>query len=232
MKYTTLLFDADGTLFDFLAAEKEALTETLTAFGIEPSEERISAYSKINDGLWKALERGEIEKDVLRLKRFELFCEKYGFVCDIPKMAALYTDNLSTKGQLLSGAKELCEKLYKKANLYIVTNGIDFVQKGRMAVSGIGCFFDNVFISGEIGIEKPDVKYFEYVKSHIADFSKERTLIIGDSLTSDIKGGIAFGIDTCWYNPNGKEAPKEMDITYIASNFDEIYDIIIGKGEN
>ena len=116
MKYTTILFDADGTLFDFLRAEKEALCETLIAFGITPNEERISSYSAINDGLWKALERGEIEKEVLRYRRFELFCNKYGFDCDVIKMSSLYTDNLSTKGHLIDGAKELCQKLYGKAH--------------------------------------------------------------------------------------------------------------------
>ena len=232
MRYTTVLFDADGTLFDFLRAEKEALSETLLAFGITPEEERIKAYSAINDRLWKALERGEIEKDVLRLKRFELFCEKYGFIRDIPKMASLYTDNLATKGHLIDGADMLCRKLYGKVRLYIVTNGIDFVQKGRMAVSGIKDFFDAVFISGEIGIEKPDVKYFEHVASHIENFSKKETLIVGDSLTSDIKGGIAFGLDTCWYNPIRKETPEDMKITYITKNFDEIYDIIVTESEN
>ena len=231
MKYTTVLFDADGTLFDFLRAEKEALCETLLTFGITTDDERISAYSEINDGLWKALERGEIEKDVLRYKRFELFCEKYGFVCDIKKMAFLYTDNLATKGHLIRGAAKLCKSLYGKVKLYIVTNGIDFVQKGRMARSGIGEYFEKSFISGEIGYEKPDVKYFEYVADHIDGFDKEKTLIVGDSLTSDIKGGIYFGIDTCWYNPKGKSMPEEMNITYVASNFDEIYDVITDESE-
>jgi len=232
MKYTTVLFDADGTLFDFSRAEKEALCETLLSFDIIPNDERVSVYSEINDRLWKALERGEIEKDVLRYKRFELFCEKYVFLCDVKKMASLYTDNLATKGHLIDGAADLCKRLFGKARLYIVTNGIGFVQKGRMARSGIKDFFDAVFISEEIGIEKPDVKYFEHVEAHIPDFSKEKVIIVGDSLTSDIKGGIAFGIDTCWYNPKGKDIPEGMKITYTVKNFDEIYGIITGESEN
>ena len=226
MRYTTVLFDADGTLFDFLRAEKEALCETLLSFEIIPDDERIAVYSDINDGLWKALERGEIEKDVLRYKRFEIFCDKFGFVCDVKKMASLYTDNLSTKGHLIEGARELCRKLYGKARLYIVTNGIDFVQKGRMARSGISEYFEASFISGEIGYEKPDVKYFDYVAEHINGFDKKSTLIVGDSLTSDIKGGILFGIDTCWYNPKNKTVPNNMNITYITNDFDEIYAVI------
>ena len=232
MKYTTLLFDADGTLFDFLLAEKEALAETLFSFKIEPTEEIVASYSEINDGLWKALERGEIEKDVLRYKRFELFCEKHGFVCDIKKMSEMYTDKLSTKGLLYDGAHELCRKLYNKARLYIVTNGIDFVQKGRMDLSGISNFFETSFISGEIGYEKPDTRFFEHVAKHIDGFDKSKTIIVGDSLSSDIKGGIAFGIDTCWYNPNGKPIPENMPITYVANNFENVYRILCGTGEN
>ncbi len=231
MKYTTILFDADGTLFDFLRAEKESLYETFLSFGIALDDAMIATYSEINDGLWKALERKEIEKDALRLKRFELFCEKCGFILDIPKISSLYTENLSTKGHLIVGAGELCKKLYKKARLYIVTNGIDFVQKGRMARSGISEYFEATFISGEIGCEKPDAKYFEYVSNRIDGFSKENTLIVGDSLTSDIKGGILFGIDTCWYNPKNKAVPDGMNITHVANNFDEIYKIITDESE-
>ena len=231
MRYNTVLFDADGTLFDFLRAEKEALCETLVEFDIEPLDERVESYSEINDSLWKALERGEIEKDVLRYKRFDMFCEKFGFIKDTKKMAIAYTDNLSRKGHLIDGASELCAKLSGKAKLYIVTNGIDFVQKGRMALSGISQYFEKSYISGEIGYEKPDVNFFLYVMNDIENFSKKDTLIVGDSLSSDIKGGIDFGIDTCWYNPKKKNAPDEMRITYTVESFDEIYKIITGESE-
>lgn len=231
MKYTTILFDADGTLFDFLHAEKEALCETFSSFGIDLDEERISSYSEINDGLWKALERGEIEKEVLRYKRFELFCKKHELNCDTAKISSLYTQNLSTKGHLIDGADDLCRNLYGKAKLYIVTNGIGFVQKGRMAKSGISKYFETTFISEEIGCEKPDVKYFDHVSEHIDGFNKNSTLIVGDSLTSDIKGGILFGIDTCWYNPKNKAVPDGMNITYVTGNFNEIYDVIMNESE-
>ncbi len=231
MKYTTILFDADGTLFDFLRAEDEALRETLRIYNIEPDDEKVSVYSAINDSLWKALERGEIEKNVLRYRRFEMFCEKYNFVCDYKKIAETYTSRLATKGCLIDGARELCDSLSGKVKMYIVTNGIDFVQKGRMAVSGMDKYFEEVFISESIGYEKPDVRYFEFVEKGIPNFSKRDALIVGDSLTSDIKGGIAFGIDTCWYNPNKKSTPENMEITYIADSFDNIYSIITGDGE-
>lgn len=232
MRYTTILFDADGTLLDFSRAEDEAIRETMLAFDILPNDERVGVYSEINDKLWKALERKEIEKEVLLYRRFEIFCEYYGFVADAKKMAAEYMNNLSTKGYIINGADELCENLSDKVRMYIVTNGVEFIQNGRFARCPIEKYFEKRFISGVIGYEKPDVRYFECVATEIPDFEKCKTLIVGDSLTSDIKGGINFGIDTCWYNPKNKEIPADMDITHVAFSFDDIYRIIIGESEN
>ena len=232
MRYTTILFDADGTLLDFSRSEDEAIRETMLAFDILPDDERVSVYSEINDKLWKALERKEIEKEVLLYRRFELFCEHYGFVADAKKMAAEYMKNLSTKGHIINGADELCERLFGKVKMYIVTNGVEFIQNGRFARCPVEKYFEKRFISGVIGYEKPDVRYFECVAEEIPSFEKSKALIVGDSLTSDIKGGINFGIDTCWYNPKKKDAPADMDITHVAFSFDEIYRVIIGESEN
>ena len=232
MRYTTILFDADGTLLDFSRSEDEAIRETMLAFDIVPDDERVCVYSEINDNLWKALERKEIEKEVLLYHRFELFCEHYGFVADAKKMAAEYMNNLSTKGYTIDGADELCEKLSGKVRMYIVTNGVEFIQNGRFARCPIEKYFEKRFISGVIGYEKPDVRYFECVASEIPSFEKDKTIIVGDSLTSDIKGGINFGIDTCWYNPKKKDIPVNMDITHVAFSFDDIYRVIIGESEN
>ena len=226
MKYDIILFDADGTLLDFGRAEHEALQESLESMGIIPDEEMIKRYSEINDSLWKALERGEIEKDVLSYRRFELFFAHYGLSQDAREMAKRYVEALSTKGYLLDGAKELCQRLYGKARMFIVTNGIEYVQRRRYAFCGLSEYFEEIFISGCVGYEKPDVRYFEHVEMKISDFSKERAVIIGDSLTSDMRGGVNYGIDTCWYNPRGKAAPADMPLTCIASSFDEIYGFV------
>ena len=232
MKYSTVLFDADGTLLDFKKSEYEAVKEMFELFDIFPDDAMISKYSEINDTLWKALERGEIEKSVLLYHRFELFFKHYGLVADAKKMAAEYMNNLSAKGYTLDGADSLCEKLFDKVDMYIVTNGVEFIQNGRFSRCPIEKYFKKRFISGVIGYEKPDVRYFECVASQILNFEKSKTLIVGDSLTSDIKGGINFGIDTCWFNPKKKEKPDGMDITHIAYSFEDIYRIITAESEN
>ena len=232
MKYATLLFDSDETLLDFKKSEKEAIVGALSYAGIAPDAEIIAEYSKINQGLWKLLEKGGIKKDELKYRRFELLFEKYGITSDPRETANKYMELLSRRGYLLDGAKELCEALSGKADLYMVTNGIKFSQEGRLADSGMTCYFKDIFVSEDAGREKPSAEFFDYVAKRIPGFSKEKAIIIGDSLTSDIAGGINYGIDTCWYNPRGEEAPENIrnKITYTVSTHKEIYDIIT-KGE-
>ena len=229
MRYEFILFDADGTLLDFHRSEAEAVKETMLMHGIEPLDENVRLYSGINDSLWKKLERGEIEKSVLIYHRFELLAEALGVTVDFRQMARDYENALSTKGYLIDGAKEMCQRLYGRAKMYIVTNGLERVQRERQARCGIAKYFDGLFISGVIGIEKPSVGFFEYVKDHVDGFDKNKAIIVGDSLSSDMKGGINFGIDTCWYNPDGKPCPENMSLTYVAKSFDEVIKYITGE---
>lgn len=225
-KYDTILFDADGTLLDFLRSEREAICGAVRHFGIELTDEQVLTYSHINDSLWKLLERGEIEKPRLFVYRFELFCKEYGFAIDPEALSCVYFDELAEKGYFLDGAEALCERLCGKVRMVIVTNGDRRVQISRYGKCRLSRFMEGHFISDEIGYEKPDVRFFEAVEAKLSHFSREKTLIVGDSLTSDIQGGIAFGIDTCWYNPSRKPLPEHMDITYVANSFDDVYRII------
>jgi len=224
MRYDTLLFDADETLLDFLRSEKEAITETLAKFNIEPTEKTVALYSSINKGLWKALERKEITRAAIHTKRFEMLCESLEVKYD-DTMPMTYINTIAAKGYLLPGALEVCEKLSKNHRMYIITNGTKAIQKGRFACSNLTRFFEKVYISEDIGFNKPSKEYFDAVINDIPDFCVEKTLVIGDSLTSDIAGGIGAGIDVCWYNPNGAQAPTDMNINYVISSLEELYDI-------
>ncbi len=230
MKYKTLLFDADDTLLDFGRAEHAALSDTLTEYGLPATPEIMSRYSEINLSFWKALERGEIEKSRLRVARFESFCREFGFSVEPLAMADTYTERLSEKAYTLQGAVELCASLSKHYKMYIVTNGLKVIQTRRYAASGLPPYFLNCFISEDVGYEKPDVRYFEKLAESIPGFDKTTTLIIGDSLTSDMRGGINFGIDTCWFNPKRKTAPAEFELTYEVHTICELEALLLPEG--
>ena len=224
LRYETILLDADGTLLDFLRSEREAVGDVLRELGASADEEMIAVYSEINDGLWKELEQGRMQKSVLFYRRFELLFERYGIVADAKETGLRYMKNLSQKGYVLEGATEFCRRLSQGARLYIVTNGTEWIQEGRLADSGLLPYFQEVFISDRIGYPKPKREFFDLVAEQIPNFHKKTTLIVGDSLSSDIAGGINFGIDTCWYNPGNKAIPAEMEgkITMVARSFDEM----------
>ena len=227
-QYAFVLLDADETLFDFARCEREALTNVFLAQGVQLSEEMILSYHAINDALWKQLERGEVEKQVLYVKRFADFCARYGLSCDPARLAPAYTAELSTKPYLIDGALEVCRALAERASLYIITNGQKQVQEGRLSRSPITALMKDIFISEEIGAEKPSLRYFEAVFDRIPDFDKERAIVVGDSLTSDIRGGVNAGLDTCWYNPHNKPVPADLvgKITYEIHELDQLTAII------
>lgn len=226
MKYTTVLFDADETLFDFSACERGAICEALLHSGIDATDVVIAAYSEINDSLWKMLERGEIEREKLFYYRFELLAERFGFTLDARATAEIYLLSLSRKSYLIDGAKELISSLDGKVRKYIVTNGFERVQRPRYEASELYLKFDGIFISETMGANKPDLAFFERVAENIEDFDKSKTLIVGDSLSSDILGGINFGIDTCWYTRTS--CSTELAPTYVASSLDDVKKIILG----
>lgn len=219
-----ILLDLDETLFDFKADEKDALKKTLIGLGIEPTEDALELYSSINSAQWKRLEKREITREQVKLIRYSLLFEALRKNADAQKANEIYENELAKQGRLLSGAREALERLYGKVRLFIASNGTVEVQNGRIKNTGIGKYFENVFFSEKIGFEKPDKRFFDACFAEITHFKKENTVIIGDSLSSDILGGKNAGITAIWLNNSGKSSPL-ADMT--VKNIGEAADIVI-----
>lgn len=217
-----VLFDLDDTLFDFHKAEKIALTKTLVHFGVDPTEETLALYSTINAAHWKRLELGEISREEVKVGRYRELFKTIGVECDPVKATAYYESMLAIGHYFMPGAPELLEELYRKYRLYIVSNGTAKVQEGRIGSSGIAKYMDGIFISQILGANKPDKQFFDICFAEIPDFSLSETVIIGDSLSSDIKGGINAGITTVWFNPKGIENDNDIKPYYTIKELSEV----------
>ncbi len=224
--YKNILLDLDDTLFDFKASEEIALSRSLREFGIEPTGAVRARYSEINISLWKQLEQKTISREVLLYHRFELLLEEIGITADAKAIQKSYEYNLSLGHIFLPGAEELLKTLSPTHNLYMVTNGTALVQQGRIKSSGIAPYFKGIFISQEVGYDKPDKRYFEACFAAMEDVSPETTIIIGDSISSDIRGGENAGIATCWFNPKGLPRPADVRMDYEIRTLGELYDIV------
>ncbi len=200
-----IFLDLDDTILDFHTAEKTALSATLLSLGIPPCEETLRRYSEINAECWKKLESGEYTRYEVLHKRFDFLFEELNLKCDSVKAQDEYEYRLSLEHPFMEGGLELLESLYGKYRLYIASNGTAIVQDRRIADADLGKYFDGIFISQRVGFDKPAREFFEIAFSQIPDFKKEETVILGDSLTSDIRGGINAGITTCYFNPKSKE---------------------------
>ena len=225
-KYKTLFFDADDTLLDFGAAESLALRLLFKDQKITLTAELEDHYKELNQGLWRAHEEGKIERDELLNTRFSLLFKEYGKEVDGVLLEENYRMYLEEGNQLVNGALELMNELQKKYDLYIVTNGVSKTQDRRLRDSGLHPFFKNVFVSEDTGYQKPMKEYFDYVFARIPNFSLEHGLIIGDSLSSDIKGGMLAGLDTCWFNPKVKPNNTEIQPTYQIQTLEELFQIL------
>jgi len=200
------LFDADNTLFDYDAAEKNALTIMLARYGLPYNEETHDKYRKINAAVWAAFGRGEMTKTQLQHIRFERLFAHLGAEADIFAFNDGYLEELGKGSQLIKGAYEICQAIAKRGKtLYIITNAILKTQQNRIKHSTISPFISDSFISEVVGYEKPHIKFFEHVLAHIPPANKENILVIGDNLRADIQGGINAGLDTCWCNFKNEE---------------------------
>lgn len=228
MKYEVILFDADETLYDFKKSEREAFKNTMLGFNIEYDESyHLKIYQDINSVLWKEFEQGLITQEKLKVERFKRLSDRLDISFDETNFAKSYMENLSDASFLYDDSAELIETLNKSYRLAIVTNGLTLVQNKRIRKSTIAKFFETIVISEEILISKPNPEIFEYTLGNINFFDKDKVLIVGDSLSSDIQGGKNFGVDTCWYNPNKIINETSIKPTYEISNFDELKSLLL-----
>lgn len=217
-----ILFDLDDTLLDFKMAEKVALSKTLEWAGIAPAPRAIALYSKINSRQWELLEAGQLTRPQVKLRRFELFFREEGIDADPAQAAARYEKLLGQGHYWIPGAKELLEDLQGSYRLYLATNGTASVQHGRMSSAGMEGYFQDIFISEELGADKPSLDYFHRCFARIPDFKPAETVMVGDRLTSDIVGGNRAGISTIWFDPDNAPLPDQPRPTAAITALDQL----------
>ena len=227
MSYKFLLFDLDHTLLDFDAAEDVALTQLLKEGGVTDIQAFKDYYVPMNKALWKDLELKKITKQELVDTRFSKLFAHFGIEKDGAYLANRYQFYLAQQGQVFSGAVELLDILIDRGyELYAATNGITAIQTGRLAQSGLAPYFNQVFISEQLQTQKPDALFYERIGQQIPNFSREKTVMIGDSLTADIQGGNNAGIDTIWYNPHYLENKTQAQPTYEVHSYQDLLDCL------
>lgn len=227
MQYDIIIFDADETLFDFKKSERNAFKNTMLEFNINYDENyHLKIYKDINTAIWKELEDGLITQQKLKVERFKRLSDALNAGFDEVEFSKSYMKHLSYASFLYDDSLALIESLSKDYRLSIITNGLKDVQNNRIRKSIIGKYFEDIVISEEIGVSKPDPKIFEHALNNLNYTDKNKVLMVGDSLTSDIQGGINFSIDTCWFNPNKIVNGSEIKPTYEISNLMDLKEVI------
>ncbi len=223
LSYKYLLFDLDHTLLDFDAAEGIALSHLLKEEGVEDIQAYKDYYVPMNKALWKDLEQKKITKSELINTRFVKLFAHFGIEKDGAYLAERYQFFLSKQGQTFPGVEELLKSLISQGyELYAATNGITFIQTGRLEQSGIAPYFKEIFISEQLHTQKPDAEFYEKIGACIPNFDKNHALMIGDSLSADIQGGKNAGIDTVWYNPQHLENTTQLHPTYEVHSYKDL----------
>ena len=224
----TILWDVDATLLDFHAAEKAAILKLFRQFHLgECTEEMLQRYANINRGYWERLERGELTRDQVLVGRFQEFFEKEELdVSAAPAFNEAYQSSLGDTIVYRDDSYHIIKSLRGKVKQYVVSNGTIVAQEKKLRLSGLGELMDGVFLSEELGVEKPNKAFFDKVFKEIGDMDRDTVLIVGDSLTSDIRGGNNAGIRTCWYNPGHAALIEGVLVDYEITDLHEVYDLL------
>jgi 2-haloacid dehalogenase len=226
--FKVVLWDIDGTLLDFEKAEEAGIRRCFAHYNLgECTDEMLEHYKVINRGYWQAMERGEIEKPVLLVKRFEDFLNAYGLDSSVAAgVNSLYQVLLGETVVFAPHAWDTIQELKGKVLQCAVTNGTKVAQDGKLKNSKLDKEFDHIFISEVVGIEKPNVGFFDVVFAEIGEYDKDEVLIVGDSLTSDIQGGVNAGIKTCWFNPKGVANTSALKPDYVITDVAKVLEIV------
>ena len=226
--YDIVFLDADNTLFDFDAAEHAALLKAAEERGYPLTPQMEGAYQQINGALWTAFDRGEVTQDFLVVERFRLLVERLGGKDDPERFNADYLTYLGEGSTLLPGAEALCHDLHAAGcRLALATNGVGRVQHARLNGSPLAPYLKGVFISEELGAQKPQAAFFDQAFAGMNVTDKSRCVMVGDGLGSDILGGIQAGIDTIWYNPKGLPLRPDITPTHTVTTFDRMRTLIL-----
>jgi len=227
LRYRWLLFDADDTLIDFQATESAAFGALLQQLGIAFAAAHHQLYREINETLWRALERGEITAARLTIQRFEMLAIELGLDIDAERISLDYLQHVADSTRFIPGAKEVVQTLSRDYRIGIVTNGFKQIKYRQLAGSGFAEHLEAILISEEVGAAKPHADFFDAAFAKIGQPPKDSVLIIGDSLSSDIGGGQAYGIDTCWYNPKQLALPDQTYTpTYTIARLEQLLEIL------
>lgn len=227
MSYNVLIFDADNTLLDFDFAEKQAHKNASQFFNLEVNDELYKIYQKINDSWWKKYEKGLYKKDEIVVLRFKEYLGLINSDINSNLFNQTFLNELSKCTQTINGAYEVLQTLKSLGKkIYIATNGITRVQEKRLNNQNFIKFIDGIFVSEEMGYPKPELNFFINAQKKAGVKFDKSTLIIGDSLTSDVKGGNNLGIDTCWFNPKNYPLKDGFNVTYTITNLQQIIDIV------
>lgn len=230
-KYNCIMMDIDNTLLDFDAAEHKALLETLQQFSLPCDEAAVSRYHEINSSLWGELNKGKIRRDKLVIERFDRFVKEIGAAAKATELNRAYTEHLATHADVIPGAEEALQELAEVATMIAVSNGTESVERGRLKLSGFEKYFDDIFISEAVGVSKPNPKIFQMAMRKLGIEHSDKVLVVGDSLSADIQGGVNAGLDTCWVNMNGLENESGLTPTYEVKALSELYPIVMEEDE-